>query len=124
MGWYIILSIIALCILIIPLLIFKKDDNNRLFSWFSLFPMFVMLVVWLTTLSYCDVATSNITNYNILINLNKDAISNMSYDAIYEIYRKQNIINNAILKNQKNKDSFWNGIWYDKRYENLKMLNI
>lgn len=83
-----------------------------------------MLIVWLTALNYHDTATLNITNYNILINLNKDAISNMSYDVIYEIYRKQNIINNAILKNQKNKDSFWNGIWYDERYENLKLLNI
>ena len=83
-----------------------------------------MLLVWLSAQSYHDTAKSNITYYNILINLNKDAISNMSYDAIYEIYRKQNIVNNAILKNQENKDSFWNGIWYDKRYENLKMLNI
>lgn len=124
MGWYIILGIIALCIFIIPLLVFKRGDDDRLISWFSLVPLFAMLIVWLTTLTYCDTTTSNITNYNILINLNKDAISNMPSDAKYEIYRKQNVINNAILKNQKNKDSFWNGIWYDKRYENLKMLNI
>lgn len=124
MGWYIIFSIIALCILIIPLLIFKKGNDDRLISWFALVPLFIMLIVWLTTLTYRATATSIITDYNILINLDKDAISNMSYDAIYEIYRKQNIVNNAILKNQKNKDSFWNGIWYDERYENLKMLNI
>lgn len=124
MGWYIILSIIALCVFIIPLLIFKKDDDDRFISWFTLVPLFAMLIVWLTTVSYHDSVKSNIINYNILINLNEDATSNMSYDAKYEIYRKQNIINNAILKNQKNKDSFWNGIWYDERYENLKMLNI
>lgn len=124
MGWYIILSIIALCVFIIPFLVFKKGNDDRLISWFALVPLFIMLLVWLTTLSYHNNATINITDYNILINLNEDAISNMSYDAIYEIYRKQNIVNNAILKNQKNKDSFWNGIWYDERYENLKMLNI
>lgn len=124
MGWYITLGIIALCIFIIPLLIFKRDDDGRLISWSALIPLFIMLLIWLSAQSYHDTAKSNITYYNILINLNKDAISNMSYDAIYEIYSKQNIINNAILKNQKNKDSFWNGIWYDKRYENLKMLNI
>lgn len=124
MGWYITLGIIALCIFIIPLLIFKRDDDDRLISWFAVVPLFIMLIIWLTTLSYHDNATLNIRDYNILINLNKDAISNMSYDAIYEIYRKQNIVNNAILKNQENKDSFWNGIWYDERYENLKMLNI
>ena len=124
MGWYIILSIIALCVFIIPLLIFKRDDDDRFISLFALVPLFVMLIVWLSTMSYHNIAASNITDYDILINLNEDATSNMSYDAKYEIYRKQNIINNAILKNQKNKDSFWNGIWYDERYENLKMLNI
>lgn len=124
MGWYIILSIIALCVFIIPLLIFKRDDDDRFISLFALVPLFVMLIVWLSTVSYHNIAASNITDYDILINLNEDATSNMSYDAKYEIYRKQNTINNAILKNQKNKDSFWNGIWYDERYENLKMLNI
>lgn len=124
MGWYIILSIIALCVFIIPLLIFKRDDDDRFISLFALVPLFVMLIVWLSTVSYHNIAASNITDYDILINLNEDATSNMSYDTKYEIYRKQNIINNAILKNQKNKDSFWNGIWYDERYENLKMLNI
>ena len=124
MGWYIILSIIALCVFIIPLLIFKRDDDDRFISLFALVPLFVMLFVWLSTVSYHNIAASNITDYDILINLNEDATSNMSYDAKYEIYRKQNTINNAILKNQKNKDSFWNGIWYDERYENLKMLNI
>lgn len=124
MGWYIILSIIALCVFIIPLLIFKKGNDNRLISWFTLVPLFIVLIVWLTTVIYRATATSIITDYNILINLNEDVISNMSYDARYEIYRKQNIVNNAILKNQKNKDSFWNGIWYDERYEYLELIKM
>lgn len=120
MGYIIILVIIAICLFFVPIICF--DGEEKIFAAFCLIPLLIIFLLNITIRNYHSQCYNDIIDYEIIQNTDINNITSIKTKS--EIYKKIIRINNNIEKNNKNKGSFWNGIWYDERYENLKMLNF
>lgn len=120
MGYFIIFAIIAIFLFFVPIIFCKGED--KCFAFLCFIPLFAILIFFMSIKTYHNQCYIDIADYDIIKNTNIDNIT--SIESKSEIYKKIIRINNNIEKNNKNKESFWNGIWYDERYEYLELIKM